>query len=779
MYFLYLWKSFKETVTFSIYLFTPVLIQRMAKSFVFFSLMLVQLIACNYKNKSVSHSLNSMIADSATVSSLLDSASYFINKPGSEKTDLDSATILIRTADSINTKVIHNAFLTGKTFFNYSILYKANNNSDSGKFYIEKAIGVLEKFKDHAQLGAAYMELSQYYSIYADQQLNERLEATGKALDQLRLTSLKEKQADALMELGDLNQFQGNAGLALLQLNESLKLYNEVGKKSLQGLYDLLCSVSNDMGDPAKGIKYGILAVKTAEQERDTTLQLCTIYNRLAVAYSSWSRKGEAVIYLKKALAIAQKYHDKDAIETVLLNICFMPHDEKDYKELVNLIKSSDKSARNQKLDDSVYFFSCYNIAYTAGEKYIEASFYANELTRMISHYRWDDAMLGPIYSSLTRFYLSKKDYRSAEKYASAYILFSRKNNYKNSLSVAYQFRSKADSGLGNFPAALRDFKHFKITGDSIMDESKSRQIVQLQVSYETEKKDQDLKLQKQNIELLTNESKLEIANLKKTKNTRDIIAFSSILLLVLAYMGYRVKQRHNKKLELQKLEIDNQNTQLKKLIGEKEWLVKEIHHRVKNNLQIMTSLMNIQSNYLEKGVALDAIKASQSRMNAMSLIHQKLYQSSSLVSINMLKYTSELCTYLMDGFGEDKKISVKIDVEDVEFDISQAVPIGLILNEAVTNSMKYAFENNEDSCIKISLKCLSDDKWILGIEDNGKGLPPGFHFKKSNSIGITLMETLTEQLGGILHFKNESGLKISITFIKSLPGKSPETPER
>lgn len=749
----------------------------MVKRSAFFCLILVQLIACNYKSKSVGHSSNSIIADSATVNSLLDSASYFINKPGSEKTDLDSATILIHKADSINTNVVRNAFLVGKTFFNYSILFKANNNNDSGKFYMEKSIGVLEKFEDPAQLATAYMALSEYYSIYDKQQLNERIKCTEKALAQLRLTSLKVKQADALRELGDLNQFDRNLELSLQQLNESLKLYNETGYQPLQGLYDLLCSVSTEMGDPAKGVAYGLLAVKTSEHVQDTSLQLCTIYNRLAMAYSQWSKKGEAVIYLKKALAIAQKFHDKDAIEIVLLNICYLPHDEKDYKELINLVKTSEKSEKNKQLHDSLYLYSCYTIAYTAGEKYNEASFYVNELIRMISRYKWDDAMLTPVYSSLTRFYLSKKDYRSAEKYASTYIRFCAKNNYKNSLSVAYMYRSKADSGLANFPAALEDFKHFNITRDSIMDESKSRQIAQLQVRYETEKKDQDLKFQKQNIELLTNKSKLETANLKKAKNTKDIVIVSSLLLLGLAYFGYQVKQRHNKKLELQKLEIDKQNTQLKKLIGEKEWLVKEIHHRVKNNLQIMTSLMNIQSNYLEKGLALDAIKASQSRMNAMSLIHQKLYQSSSLVSINMPKYISELCAYLMEGFGEDKKISIKIDVEDVEFDVSQAVPIGLILNEAVTNSIKYAFDDNENNYIKISLNSQSDDKWTLSIYDNGKGLLPESHLKKGNSIGVTLMETLTEQLGGILQFKNEKGLEISITFIKSLPVKTAENP--
>lgn len=750
----------------------------MTKRFVLFPLLFLFFIACNNKNSSEVKLKVTSGSDSAFVSSLLDSSLYFIDKPGSEKADLDSASALMHLADSINKNSVHNEFLTGKTDYNYSKLYKANNNNDSGKMYIGKAIAVLKKFNHHALLGNVYMDMGEYYDILDKTALKERIKYTENALEQFRLDSLKEKQADALRVLGDLNQFDRNAGLAFLQLNESLKLYKEVGTQSLQGLYDLLCSVSTDMGDPAKGVEYGLLAVKTAEQQHDTTLQLCTIYNRLAVAYSFWPKDGgECATYLKKALAIAQKYNDIDAITTVLLNVCYMPHGRGDFKEFLNLIKSSDKILKHQELDDSVYFAAFYLIAYTFGEKNNEATLYANRLLKMIAGYDWDNVVLAPVYTSLSRYYLWQKDYVDAEKYATTFIAFCRKNKYRNTLATAYLFRSEADSGLANFPAALMDFKKHKIIKDSLMDESKSRQIGQLQIRYETEKKDRDIEFQKQNIDLLTNKSEVEKDNLKKTRTTRDVIAFSSILLLGLAYFAYRIKQRHNKKLELQKEEIDKQNTQLKKLMGEKEWLVKEIHHRVKNNLQIMTSLMNIQSNYLEKGVALDAIKASQSRMNAMSLIHEKLYQSSSLVSINMHKYITELCTYLVESFGGDKNVAIQIDADEVDFDVSQAVPLGLILNEAITNAIKYAFVGNKNNCLNISLISTGDDLWTLEIRDNGKGLPSTLQFRKSNSIGITLMETLTEQLNGKMDLKNDGGLKISITFAKLLTLKNPVTP--
>lgn len=742
--------------------------------YIFFTLWLLsQLIACNYKKNAVHYLTAKSSKDSIAINLLLDSALYFINEHGDEKVDFDSSLELNMQAEKLNNIGIHNQFLEGKTYFIYSILFRRKNNNDSGSCYIKKSIALLKNYKNYAQLGEAYMEQGKYYTIYDKEQLSEKIDCNEKALEQFKLTNAIEKQADVLRELGDLNQFRRNLGKALLELNESLNLYHSIGHKSLQGVYDLLCIVSSDMGDLPNGVKYGLLAVKAAEDSHDTTIQLCTIYNRLAVAYSSWSRKGDAIIYLKKALHVAQKYHDADAIETVLLNLCYMPVNEKDYKELVKLVASSDKSVEHKVIDDSVYFYACYNIAYTSGAKYEAAAYYANELKKMMHRYSWDDMMLTPIYSCLARYYLASKDYATAHQYASTYILFCEKNHYTRSLAAAYSLRSIADSGLGNFSSALKDFRRFKSLGDSIMDESKSSQIAQLQVAHETEKKDNDLKFQKQNVELLTNKSELQAVNLKKVKDTRDSVIIASILLLALAYTGYQVKQRNNKRLQIHQAEINEQNKQLKKLIEEKEWLIKEVHHRVKNNLQIVMSLMNIQSSYLQNSDALEAIKESQSRMNAMSLIHQKLYQSASLVSINMNKYINELVNYLLESFNNNNHIKAVIDVENMELDISQAVPIGLILNEAITNSIKYAFVENQKGIITILLKPDRDDEWTLTVGDNGKGLPPDFDFEKRGSIGFNLIKTLTEQIGGVVQFKNEDGFKISIKFTKAVSEKN------
>ncbi len=239
----------------------------------------------------------------------------------------------------------------------------------------------------------------------------------------------------------------------------------------------------------------------------------------------------------------------------------------------------------------------------------------------------------------------------------------------------------KIDSLLGKYLPAIQHYEEFKNLDDSIYNISKNRQIEELQIQYETSKKEQ-------NIILLEKESKLQQSELKRANLVRNLIlggVFLLIAVIGLLYNRYHLKQRINQQLQALVEEKEG-------LIEDKDWLVKEIHHRVKNNLQIVISLMNIQARHLESGEALHAIRESQSRMNTMSLIHQKLYQSPSLVSIDMFTYINELVNYLIKSFGRDKKIDAVIDIANVELDVSQVVPIGLILNEAITNSMKYAF---------------------------------------------------------------------------------------
>jgi two-component sensor histidine kinase len=137
----------------------------------------------------------------------------------------------------------------------------------------------------------------------------------------------------------------------------------------------------------------------------------------------------------------------------------------------------------------------------------------------------------------------------------------------------------------------------------------------------------------------------------------------------------------------------------------EKEWLMKEIHHRVKNNLQIVISLLSTQSNYIDNDIAYNAIRESQHRMQAISLIYQKLYQSENLARVDIRSYIAELVTYLRESFDTDPRIRFELDIVPLDLEVTRAVPLGLILNEAITNAIKYAFPDERTGKISICLK--------------------------------------------------------------------------
>jgi len=210
---------------------------------------------------------------------------------------------------------------------------------------------------------------------------------------------------------------------------------------------------------------------------------------------------------------------------------------------------------------------------------------------------------------------------------------------------------------------------------------------------------------------------------------------------------------------------MELQHRQLLILLGEKERLLKEIHHRVKNNLQIAISLLNTQSAYLESEEARSAIRNSLHRMHAMSLIHQKLYQSHNLSSVDMQWYIQELVTYMCDAFPSEKNIHFIPDIENMQIDVGQAVPLGLIMNEAISNCIQYAFPHSTGSEVHISLKNRGGNLCELQIADNGIGLPSAFDAENGCFPGMNLMRGLSEQLKGNFCVSSHHGVTIIVTF--------------
>jgi two-component system, sensor histidine kinase PdtaS len=196
---------------------------------------------------------------------------------------------------------------------------------------------------------------------------------------------------------------------------------------------------------------------------------------------------------------------------------------------------------------------------------------------------------------------------------------------------------------------------------------------------------------------------------------------------------------------------------QLRKRNEEKEFLIKEIHHRVKNNLQVLSSLLNLQSKYIKDENALDAVREGQNRVEAMGLIHQRLYTGANLSSVEMQDYLQNLGNVLLDSFGDDERIEIEYAVQSMHLDVDTAIPLGLIINELVTNSLKYAFPNEQSGIIQISLWLNEIGKLCLKVSDNGVGKnemvlteKPKAGMKKSTSFGSSLIVMLSKKLKGV-----------------------------
>lgn len=237
-------------------------------------------------------------------------------------------------------------------------------------------------------------------------------------------------------------------------------------------------------------------------------------------------------------------------------------------------------------------------------------------------------------------------------------------------------------------------------------------------------------------------------------------------ILIGLLYNSILKRQKISTILDNKQQETDRQQELLEKLMSEKEWLLNEVHHKVKNNLQLVVSLLNTQSAYLENKEIVKALQSSKHRMYAMSLVHNKLYNAENLNAINMSSYIAELVHHLKESFDPDGKVTYSQDVSNITLDAEQAIPVGLILNDAVTNAFQHAFMNSAKGRLTISLT-ENGDRYTLSISDNGPGLINGFDAGKNGAMGMNLITGLAEQLDGTFSLKNCDGLTVAIIFTK------------
>ncbi len=242
-----------------------------------------------------------------------------------------------------------------------------------------------------------------------------------------------------------------------------------------------------------------------------------------------------------------------------------------------------------------------------------------------------------------------------------------------------------------------------------------------------------------------------------------SILATTGMTLLLTSLIS-----KQNDEIIVQNENLIKAKQHVNNTLKEKEILLAELHHRVKNNLAIISGLLNLQSDATSSDEARQVISDSKNRILSMALVHRMLFENPALKSINLSKYSSELIMELFRSYNLERYVDLTEEYDHAVLPVSKSIPLGLILNEIVTNSIKYAFKANpkQKGQFYISIKNLPDSKMKLVVKDNGKGFPENYNFDHpSLSLGIFLMKTLAEQIDGEVRFSNDNGARIELTF--------------
>jgi two-component sensor histidine kinase len=211
----------------------------------------------------------------------------------------------------------------------------------------------------------------------------------------------------------------------------------------------------------------------------------------------------------------------------------------------------------------------------------------------------------------------------------------------------------------------------------------------------------------------------------------------------------------------------------LRSALEEKTALLKEVHHRVKNNLQIVSSLLNLQVRGVKNDVALETLRDTQGRIRAMALLHETLYRESNAGRVNCSIYFSHLCAHLCRAFGQmGERVRVRTEIATMELGIDVAIPCGLIINELVSNSFKHAFPDGRRGEIMVRLHIEAEGRIVLSVGDDGIGLPPGADYQQNSTLGAKLVTGLAKQIAGTLEVKSDHGTMVQVNFIDPEKGR-------
>lgn len=521
--------------------------------------------------------------------------------------------------------------------------------------------------------------------------------------------------------------------------------------------YDLLINwalIKIIRGEPKPGLELYVQALDLLKDDPRPEIQLKLMKDkgRFYYQYGLPEEEEIGIKYLKQSSLGYQNSDYPEKNEALILSYKFLAYH---YEDLLKPDSSVYYLNEIEKLLPQVTnpFHHAWHSYAMAGslidrEKYEEAKSYLEKNIkfleeynlRTIDIYQFSYFLLGDIAEIEVKYDEAIKYYELA-KDASIAI------NTNANTAYFIEILSRIYALTGDYKTALAYYKEY----------SKINNVI------EVERNERSLRESELQMNVLNQDKELAANQQKQTIYIGTITA--GTLLLGLLYRNYRLKQKSNDKLQLLNEELADKNTLLDKRNAENELLLKEIHHRVKNNLELVKSLIALQSAQIDDPATKEAMIASQNRVQSMGIIHQKLYQGTNLGSIEMKDYFLNLGEGILDTFNAEEQVKIECAMDNLELDVDTAVPIGLIVNELLTNALKYAFPKNEQGTIHISLEKTDDSYLKLKIKDNGVGKVVGIA-PKGTGFGSQLVQLLTQQLNGQMKEHNDKGTHIEFDFL-------------
>ena len=361
----------------------------------------------------------------------------------------------------------------------------------------------------------------------------------------------------------------------------------------------------------------------------------------------------------------------------------------------------------------------------------------------------------------ISKCYLALKKFDLSKKYLdSASVLLKDIDDYNSQLNIIKQYAIFYDE-TGASTLAIKYYKKYVVVKDSLEAQNNLKELLSAQVASQVDEKEKLILENQKNIK----QKNIEVS---KQKTIRNALLFCGlVLLIVVIFISVQLKKTNSGKqlLEIKNKQIETRNEIIIKSLSEKDLLVKEVHHRVKNNLQIISSLMKLQAAKSSNEEIKSSLNEAQDRINSMALLHQLLYRNNQMTRLLFNEYLEGLISQISSGFAlKNKNITIETHIIELELDLDTAIPLGLITNELVSNAYKHAF-NGKEGLIKVELSKLVKNTYQLKIRDNGSGLPANFDLHSNESLGLDIVCILSEQINAELKIYNDNGANFDIVF--------------